>query len=68
MKILDFRDNENIRLNLSKTRELLIAAEQESLMLSDIAKQTQQDSRSMKIVTFIALVFLPGSLVAVSPP
>ncbi|RYN56443.1 hypothetical protein AA0114_g2771 [Alternaria tenuissima] len=64
MKILDFRDNENIRLNLSKTRELLIAAEQESLMLSDIAKQTQQDSRSMKIVTFIALVFLPGSLVA----
>jgi hypothetical protein len=66
MKILDFRNDENIRLNLSKTRELLVAAEQESLLLNGSAKQTQQDSRSMKIVTFIALVLLPGSLVAVS--
>ncbi|KAH7092039.1 hypothetical protein FB567DRAFT_516346 [Paraphoma chrysanthemicola] len=64
MKILDFRNDENIRLNLSKTRELLVAAEQESLMLNGITQQTQQDSRSMKIVTFIALVFLPGTLVA----
>jgi hypothetical protein len=66
MKILDFRNDENIRLNVSKTRELLVAAEHESLMLNSIAKQTQKDSRSMKIVTFIALVYLPGTLVAVS--
>jgi hypothetical protein len=66
LKILDYRHDENIRLNVSGTRELLVAAEQESTMLKDIAKRTQQDSRSMKIVTFIALVYLPGTFVAVS--
>lgn len=68
LKILDYRHDENIRLNVSGTRELLVAAEQESNILKTIAKQTQQDSHSMKIVTFIALVYLPGTLVAASKP
>jgi len=55
-------------VNVSGTRELLVAAEQESNILKIIAKQTQQDSRSMKIVTFIALGYLPGTLVAASRP
>jgi Mg2+ and Co2+ transporter CorA len=64
MKILDYRHDENIRTNISSTRDLLSAAEQETTVLRLIASQTQQDSRSMKIVTFVALIYLPGTLVA----
>jgi Mg2+ and Co2+ transporter CorA len=63
LKILDYRHDENIRTNISSTRDLS-AAEQETAVLKFIARQTQQDSRSMKIVTFIALIYLPGTLVA----
>jgi Mg2+ and Co2+ transporter CorA len=64
LKILDYRHDENIRANISATRDLLSAAEHETVVLNLIARQTQQDSRSMKIITFIALIYLPGTLVA----
>ena len=66
LKILDYRHDEVISRNAAATRDLLAAAERERDLMKLIAQKTQQESRSMKIVAFIAMVYLPATLVAVS--
>jgi hypothetical protein len=68
VKVLDYRHEEKVRQNISQAQDLFVAAQHETNAIKRIAKQTQQDSRSMKIITFIALIYLPGTLVAVSVP
>lgn len=47
--------------------ELGQAAKQENAAIMKLTEKGRRDSRSTKILTFIAMLYLPASLVAVSP-
>ena len=42
------------------------AANTQAETLKDLAEKTSKDSRSMKVVTFISMLYLPATLIAVS--
>ena len=42
------------------------AANTQADSLKDLAEKTSKDSRSMKVVTYIAMLYLPATLIAVS--
>ncbi len=48
--------------------DLGASAKQESESLRVLSEQAQSDARFTKILTFVALLYLPASLVAVSRP
>ena len=48
-------------------REIALAAKAENELMSALLSESQRDSRTVKVLTYIALVYLPASLVAVSP-
>jgi len=64
LKILDYRHDEVIQHNAKAMRDLLAISQREGDTMRVIAQKTQQDSRTMKIVTFVAIVYLPATLVA----
>ena len=66
MKILDFRNDEAMRINASHTQAILKATGEENETIRAISKKTQVDSRSMKILATIAIAYLPANFVAVS--
>ena len=47
--------------------DLGTSAREENKAIIVLTKQGRKDSRFMKILTFIAILYLPASLVAVSP-
>lgn len=66
LKLAELRNDEAIKNNSIKQRELTAATAAESHLMAEIAKQTRQDSQKMKIASVIAVLFLPASLVSVS--
>lgn len=67
--LLDVRNDPTIRGYTEATRGLLLLAEsskKEALEMVEIAQRTKRDSRTMKIVTIVAMMYLPGTFVAVS--
>lgn len=63
---MDFRNDESVRRSAANTQAILHATRQESEHMSAIAQRTQVDSRSMKIMTSVAIAYLPANLFAVS--
>jgi hypothetical protein len=66
LKILDFRNDESIRKSAAHAQEIHEASNRESEAIRIIAERAQVDSRSMKIMTSVAIAYLPANLVAVS--
>lgn len=74
-QILDFRNEEETISSSHTMRDMLkvltdlgTSAQQESESLRMLSEQAQDDARFTKILTFIAMLYLPASLVAVSSP
>ena len=72
MGILSFRSNEtlqeinqDIRGNLEVLRCITSANQKESATLTDLARQNQRDSKMLKALSFIVVMYVPGTLVAV---
>jgi len=65
---LDFRNDEMAIKNSTVVQSILLAAGSESESLKRIAEKTQVDSRTMKILSRIALIYLPANLIAVCVP
>ena len=51
--------------NSTAVQSILLAAGSESESVKRIAEKTQVDSRTMKILSRIALIYLPANLIAV---
>lgn len=51
---------------LSAIAELGVSAKEENSLLVNLTKQAQTDARFTKILAFVALLYLPPSLIAVS--
>ncbi|KAH6713197.1 hypothetical protein BKA61DRAFT_71586 [Leptodontidium sp. MPI-SDFR-AT-0119] len=64
LKVMDFRNDESVRRSAANTQAILHATRQESEHMSAIAQRTQVDSRSMKIMTSVAIAYLPANLFA----
>ncbi|KAF3281128.1 hypothetical protein TWF970_002300 [Orbilia oligospora] len=68
--ILDFRNQDSLKENgvqlkavAQANRQEAQASAMEAHHMADIARQTYADSRTMRIATVIALIYLPASLV-----
>jgi hypothetical protein len=55
-----------IRENIVSLEAISLESHEESRVLRRIAQQTEKDSITLKTLTFIATVYLPASLIAVS--
>jgi hypothetical protein len=55
-----------MRDTLKALTELGISAKEESESLRILSEQAQKDARFTKILTFVAMLYLPASLIAVS--
>lgn len=73
-QILNFRNedllvksNEALHKSSDAIREIALAAKAENELISALIGKSQRDSHTVKVLTYIALIYLPASLVAVSP-
>ncbi|KAF8245659.1 hypothetical protein K440DRAFT_662644 [Wilcoxina mikolae CBS 423.85] len=62
-KIMDFRNDELLRANSISLKELAHETARENKAMLTIACKSKADSRTMKIATLIATIYLPISLV-----
>lgn len=60
------KGNEALNKNSDAMREIAIAAKAENELMSALISKSQKDSHTVKVLTYIALIYLPASLVAVS--
>lgn len=74
-QILNYRNEDmlvksNDALNKSSDamREIALAAKAENELMSALISKSQKDSHTVKVLTCIALIYLPASLVAVRFP
>lgn len=58
--------NEEIQRNGNSMSELIAIGNRENGMLAELNKEAQRDSSAMKILTIVASLYLPATLVAVS--
>lgn len=58
--------NEALNRNSDLMREIAIAAKVENELMAVMVGKSQKDSHTIKLLTIIALIYLPASLVAVS--
>ena len=72
MGILNFRGNETlqeinhaIRGNLEVLKGITSSNQRESATLTDLARQEQRDSKMLKVLSFIVVMYVPATLVAV---
>lgn len=72
MGILSFRGNEtlqevnhDIRGSLETLRSITLSNQKESETLTDLARQDQRDSKMLKLLSFIVVMYVPATLVAV---
>lgn len=66
--LLDIRNDATIRGYSDATHGLLDAAKssrEEALVMVELAQRTKRDSRTMRIATIVAMLYLPGTFVAV---
>ena len=71
-RILDFRGNETlqdinraIRSNLEVLQGIASESRQENTNLTNLTLQSQQDSKTLKALNFVVVVYVPASLMAV---
>jgi Mg2+ and Co2+ transporter CorA len=57
--------NESIRANLEMTQRITSAIKQENTTLTAIGQQGQEDSRTLKVLSILATIYLPATLIAV---
>ncbi|KAF8541202.1 hypothetical protein BDD12DRAFT_529067 [Trichophaea hybrida] len=62
-KIMDFRNDELLRVNSVSLKELADETARENKAMLTIARKSKADSRTVKIATLIATIYLPISLV-----
>ena len=65
-KLLSYRKADILNTHAEALRIVTAASNVQSTCLTDLAKKARQDSRSTRIITAIATVYLPASLLAVS--
>lgn len=68
MKILEYRNDETIHRDSEASQQILSASHAENRIIVPLSEKMQRDSRWTRVVTCIAFIYLPASLVAVSPP
>ena len=60
------RGNDALRKSSDAMRDIALAAKAENELISALISNTQKDSHAVKILTYIATIYLPASLVAVN--
>ena len=60
------KSNEALNKSSDAMREIALAAKAENELISTLIGKSQKDSHTVKVLTYIALIYLPASLVAVS--
>ena len=60
------KSNEALNRNSDAMRELAVAAKAENELIAVLIGKSQRDSHTIKVLTIIALIYVPASLVAVS--
>ena len=73
-QILNYRNenmlvkgNDALQKGSDAMREIALATKAENELMSALIGKSQKDSHTVKILTYTALIYLPASLVAVSP-
>ncbi|KIW34743.1 uncharacterized protein PV07_01501 [Cladophialophora immunda] len=66
LKLLEYRKADLQTAHTVALRNMAQAANDQSNSLRQLTEQTNRDSRSVKILTFVAMMYLPASLIAVS--
>lgn len=61
------KSNNALQKSSDAMREIALATKAESELMSALIAKSQRDSHTVKVLTYIALIYLPASLVAVSP-
>ena len=61
------KSNDALQKGSDAMREIALATKAENELMSALIGKSQKDSRTVKILTYTALIYLPASLVAVSP-
>jgi Mg2+ and Co2+ transporter CorA len=59
-----FRNNEVLCHTSQAMQQTLAVLERQSVQLTEIGKQGEQDSKALKSLTMVATLYLPASLVA----
>lgn len=59
------KSNEALNKSSEAMREIALAAKAENELISALISKSQKDSHTVKVLTYIALIYLPASLVAV---
>jgi hypothetical protein len=65
LKLLDLRNYDLSNRNAVSLKDLAEAGSIENQLMVTIAQHTSNDSRAMKIISFIAVAFLPATLISV---
>ncbi len=60
------RSNEALNQNGAAMREIAQAAKAENELIAILTRKAQKDSHTIKILSIVALIYLPASLTAVS--
>lgn len=58
--------NERIHQNGEAVKQLIIASNAENQTLARLAEESQRGSRVLKVLTFVAMLYLPATLIAVT--
>lgn len=67
IQLLSYRRADILNAHAEALRGLTATSTAQSASLRDLTEKTRTDSRCMRILTFIALIYLPASLIAVCP-
>jgi Mg2+ and Co2+ transporter CorA len=65
--MLSFRTLTALRDNSEQTTALQRLAQEENNLTSKLAKQASEDTKTLKTITILTLIYLPATFVAVSP-
>ena len=65
-QILSYRNEDMLVKSSDAMRQIALAAKAENELMSTLIGESRKDSRTVKILTYTALIYLPASLVAVS--
>lgn len=64
--IISFRSLDDSRINSGHTAEILQLAQDENKEIMDISISAREDTKTLKTITILTLVYLPASFVSVS--
>jgi hypothetical protein len=63
--MLDHRNDQVLHRYGEAMNKLATEANRESSVMNELSEKMQKDSRSMRILTSVAFIYLPASLIAV---